>query len=155
MVDVVSPEKRSSMMAGIRNKNTKPEILIRKLLHAAGFRFRLHDSKLPGRPDIVLPKYKTAIFVNGCFWHGHENCHHFRLPKSKTQFWAEKISGNRRRDAARIAELGCANWRVFTIWECAIKGLPPSELELLKEKLCRLLLASDQFQAEISRIRAP
>ncbi len=105
VVDVVSPEKRSQMMAGISGKNTKPEIFVRKILHRMGYRFRLHKKDLPGKPDIVLPRYKIVIFVQGCFWHGHENCHLFRLPKSRTEFWEAKIVGNKARDEKVLMEL--------------------------------------------------
>ena len=122
MADIVSPAKRSRMMAGIKGKDTKPEIYMRQLLHANGYRFRLHRKDLPGRPDIVLPKYKTVIFVQGCFWHGHEDCHLFRLPKSRTEFWEEKIDGNRKRDRKKLEALLELDWRVLWIWECALKG---------------------------------
>lgn len=98
MVDIVDVSTRSRMMAGIKNRNTKPEILIRKLLHKKGFRFRLHVKDLPGKPDIVLPKYKALIFVNGCFWHGHINCHLFKLPATRTEFWQAKITRNQAND---------------------------------------------------------
>jgi DNA mismatch endonuclease (patch repair protein) len=121
-VDIVSPAERSRMMAGIKGRNTKPEVFLRKLLHRAGFRFRLHRKDLPGRPDIVLPKYKTAIFVNGCFWHGHRDCKHFRLPKSRTDFWKSKIESNIVRDERNEALVREYGWNSITIWECE---LPP------------------------------
>jgi len=114
-VDIVSPAKRSLMMAGIKSKNTKPEVFLRQLLHRAGFRFRLHRKNLPGRPDIVLPKYKTAIFVNGCFWHGHKDCKHFRLPKSRTAFWKAKIETNIGHDQRNVVLLRECGWNPMTI----------------------------------------
>lgn len=122
MVDIVSPEKRSTMMSGIRGKDTKPEIIVRKMLHSGGFRFRLHRKDLPGKPDIVLHKYRSVIFVNGCFWHGHENCRLYRLPKSQQEFWETKVSTNIARDQRKIAELTVSGWKVITVWECALKG---------------------------------
>lgn len=122
MADVVSPEKRSQMMAGIRGQDTKPEITIRRLLFSKGYRFRLRRKDLPGRPDIVLPKYNAVIFVHGCFWHGHEQCNLFRMPKSKQEFWNKKISGNIIRDEIAIVKLQEDGWRVCTVWECALKG---------------------------------
>lgn len=121
MVDVVSPEKRSAMMAGIKGKDTKPEILVRKALFREGFRYRIGDKKLPGKPDIVLPKYNAVIFVHGCFWHGHD-CHLFKWPKSRPDFWKEKIQGNNQRDAEVISKLSAEGWKVAIIWECALKG---------------------------------
>jgi DNA mismatch endonuclease (patch repair protein) len=120
MADIVSPEVRSRMMAGIRGKNTKPEILIRKALHAEGFRFRIHAA-LPGKPDMVFPKWNAVLFVHGCFWHGHD-CHLFKWPKSRPEFWRSKIAGNIARDEASIAELLADGWRVGIVWECALKG---------------------------------
>ncbi|MFO1033754.1 MAG: very short patch repair endonuclease [Hyphomicrobiales bacterium] len=108
-------------MASIKGKNTKPEIIVRKAFHAAGFRFRLHDRKLPGKPDIVLPKYRTVVFVHGCFWHGHE-CEKFRWPKSRKTFWRKKIEGNRERDDKAMKQLRIEGWRTLTVWECALKG---------------------------------
>lgn len=122
MADIVDAVTRSRMMSGIKAKDTKPEMAIRKMLHAAGFRYRLHDKRLPGKPDLVLPKYRTAVFVHGCFWHGHEGCSLFRIPKSKTEFWEEKISQNIKRDSSHISELLANGWRVLVIWECATKG---------------------------------
>jgi len=121
MTDVVSPETRSRMMSGIRGKNTKPEILIRSQLHRRGFRFRIHDTTLPGKPDIVLKKHRAVIFVHGCFWHKHE-CHLFKWPKTRTDFWKEKINKNCENDKHALDELAALNWRVCIVWECAIKG---------------------------------
>ena len=135
MADIVSPAKRSRMMAGIKGKNTKPEILIRQMLHKRGFRFRLHRKDLPGRPDIVLPKYNSVIFVNGCFWHGHEDCKLFRYPKSRTGFWKTKIEGNKRRDKEKLAKLR-PDWRVLVVWECAVKGSQKLEAGTLEELVC-------------------
>ncbi|MGO6692524.1 very short patch repair endonuclease [Rhizobium johnstonii] len=121
MVDVVSSEKRSLMMAGIRGKNTKPEIAIRKALFALGLRYRIHDKRLPGKPDLVFPGRKAVLFVEGCFWHGHD-CHLFKWPSSREEFWQAKIEGNRVRDARVRQELETLGWRYMTVWECALKG---------------------------------
>jgi len=121
MTDVVSPEIRSKMMSGIKGTNTKPEIIIRKKLHALGFRFRLHSKKLPGKPDIVLPRYTAVIFINGCFWHMHD-CHLFKWPATRTDFWQSKLTGNRKNDRLHLEELQRSGWRVLVIWECALKG---------------------------------
>lgn len=109
------------MMAGIRGKDTKPEMVLRRGLHARGFRYRLHDKRLPGSPDLTFPARRAVIFVNGCFWHGHE-CHLFRLPSTRQEFWHAKIEGNRVRDAAAEAALLADGWRVLTVWECSLKG---------------------------------
>jgi len=105
-------------MAAIKSKNTKPEVKLRSLLHKNGFRFRLHQKNLPGKPDIVLPKYKIAIFVNGCFWHGHDNCKHFRLPKTRTEWWSEKIGATKIRDKQKSSKLIELGWTVITVWQC-------------------------------------
>lgn len=140
MVDIVSSEARSRMMSGIKGKDTKPEILVRQLLHRAGYRFRLHRKDLPGRPDLVLSRYNTALFVNGCFWHGHEDCHLFRLPKSRQDFWEVKISGNKARDLRKQTELFELGWRVGVVWECTLKGKTALEhdsiLRRLEEFIC-------------------
>jgi DNA mismatch endonuclease (patch repair protein) len=120
MADVVDAKTRSQMMSGIKGKNTKPEILVRKALHARGFRFRLHDKKLPGKPDIVLPKYKTVIFVHGCFWHKHD-CKYFKWPKTRPDFWRDKIESNVERDEKHQQQLKELGWNVKIIWECEIK----------------------------------
>ncbi|WP_028452547.1 very short patch repair endonuclease [Chitinilyticum aquatile] len=122
MADIVDKATRSRMMSGIRSKDTKPEMLIRKALHARGFRFRLHVKDLPGKPDLVLPKYKAVIFINGCFWHGHD-CRYFRLPQTRTEFWRAKIEANRKRDQARLAELQQGGWRILVVWECATRKI--------------------------------
>jgi len=121
MADVVDSKTRSRMMSGIRGKDTNPEQLIRKGVFARGFRFRLHDKRLPGKPDLVFPKYHAVIFVHGCFWHGHD-CHLFKWPSSNKQFWSEKISRNRVVDGRNIRVLLEQGWRSLTIWECALKG---------------------------------
>lgn len=113
-------EKRSWNMSRIRGTNTKPEEKVRKYLFAKGFRYRKNDKRLPGKPDIVLPKYKTVVFVNGCFWHGHENCVKFRIPKTNTEFWTEKIYNNIIRDKERYRTLKELGWNVIVVWECQL-----------------------------------
>lgn len=129
MADIVTPEVRSRMMASIRGKDTKPEIVIRKALYGQGFRYRLHDSRLPGKPDMVFGKRKAVIFVHGCFWHGHD-CHLFHWPSSRPDWWRAKIEGNRHRDEMIVQKLVTAGWRVLTLWECALRGklCYPSEM---------------------------
>lgn len=122
MKDIVSQETRSKMMSGIKSKNTKPEISIRKLLYKNGFRFRIHVKDLPGKPDIVLRKYNAIIFVNGCFWHKH-NCHLFKIPKTRQEFWENKINKNVNNDEKNIVLLREAGWRICIIWECSLKGI--------------------------------
>lgn len=121
MADVHTPEQRSYNMSRIRGKNTKPEEQVRKYLFAQGFRYRKNDARLPGKPDIVLPKYKTVIFVNGCFWHGHDGCRYFVWPKSNTEFWKNKITGNIQRDMRNQQELSEQGWNIIAIWECELK----------------------------------
>lgn len=121
MPDVMTPEQRSSCMSHIRSKNTKPEILVRKELFSRGFRYRINVSGLPGKPDIVLPKYRTVIFVNGCFWHGHSGCRYFVLPKTNPTFWEQKIRSNQQRDKDDKVILESMGWQVLTIWECQLK----------------------------------
>lgn len=130
MVDVVSAEIRSRMMAGIRGKNTKPEMIIRQGLHGRGFRYLLHDKRLPGKPDLVFPKYRAVIFVHGCFWHGHD-CHLFKWPKTRKSFWRKKIERNQTIDQSALAALAESGWRCCVVWECALKGrsrLAPGEV---------------------------
>ncbi|EPM68274.1 DNA mismatch endonuclease [Pseudomonas syringae pv. theae ICMP 3923] len=121
MIDVVSAEIRSRMMAGIRGKNTKPEITVRRYLHSLGYRYRLHQNDLPGRPDLVLAKYKVVIFVHGCFWHCHQGCFYSRIPKTRQTFWSDKLGKNVVRDEYQIKQLCALGWRVIVVWECGIK----------------------------------
>lgn len=133
-MDVFSPEKRSQVMSRIRSKDTKPEKIIRSILHKQGFRFRINRKDLPGKPDIVLPKYKTVIFVHGCFWHRHEGCKYAYTPKSNVDFWNKKFSSNLQRDKNIQNKLRKSGWKVLTIWECEIK-----EIEKTPELLDSLL----------------
>lgn len=130
MTDVHSPQIRSYNMSRIRSKNTKPEMLVRSFLHKQGFRFRLHDKKLPGKPDIVLPKYKTIIFIHGCFWHGHKRCKYFVVPKTRTKWWLDKINGNVERDKKNVRKLKKIGWNVIKIWECRVKDLGNLKLKI-------------------------
>ncbi|NPA07851.1 MAG: DNA mismatch endonuclease Vsr [Chlorobi bacterium] len=121
MSDRHTPEQRRFNMQQIKGTNTKPEILLRKLLFSKGFRYRINNKNLPGKPDIVLKKYNTVIFVNGCFWHGHENCRYYVIPKTRTEFWTEKINGNKKRDKKNTELLLQKGWKVITVWECELK----------------------------------
>jgi DNA mismatch endonuclease (patch repair protein) len=121
MADVHSKETRSYNMSRIRGKDTKPELLVRKFLFARGIRYRLHDKKLPGKPDMVFPKYKTVLFIHGCFWHGHEGCRYYVTPKTNTEWWLAKINGNMIKDKSSIMQLEQQGWKVIVIWECSLK----------------------------------
>jgi DNA mismatch endonuclease (patch repair protein) len=133
MADVHEPEVRSYNMSQIKGKDTKPEIVVRKFLHSQGYRFRLHGKyrgqKLPGKPDLVLPRYKTVVFVQGCFWHGHEECRFFKIPKTNTNWWKAKIDGNRERDRRNHDKLQEQGWNVISVWECDIKDHPDNALK--------------------------
>jgi len=135
MADVHSEEVRSYNMSMIKGKNTKPEIVVRKFLFRNGYRFRIHVKNLSGHPDIVLKKFKTVIFVNGCFWHGHENCHYFILPSTRVEWWRNKIEGNKKRDKKIKKELEDRGWNVLTIWECELKDNQEKKLHALLEYL--------------------
>lgn len=121
MTDVHNKATRSYNMSRIKGKDTKPEMLVRKFLFSKGFRYRLHDKKLPGKPDIVLPKYKTAIFIHGCFWHGHEGCKYYVVPKTRTEWWLEKIGKNIVNDERAVKALLELGWKVIVVWECELK----------------------------------
>ncbi len=120
-MDVLTIEQRRLNMSRIRGKDTKPEMLLRRGLHAAGLRFRLHGAKLPGKPDMVFPKRRAVVLIHGCFWHGHD-CPLFKMPATRPEFWAKKIAGNRERDIRSAKALQLAGWRILTIWECSVKG---------------------------------
>ena len=143
MTDVVDKATRSRMMSGIRGKDTKPEMIIRKGLHKFGFRFRLHDKTLPGKPDLVLRKYNAVIFINGCFWHKHE-CHLFKWPKTRPEFWREKINRNQRNDKLVLNKLSKAGWRICIIWECALKG-KNNDLSGVLHKITTWLTSENRF----------
>ncbi len=132
MVDTLTPAQRSERMSRIRSRDTKPEILLRKALHRLGFRYRVHGSGLPGKPDIVLAKYKTAIFVHGCFWHRHPGCKIATIPKSNTEFWIEKFSRNVARDERSTAKLDELGWRVLVAWECEVDTYSKAEATALQ-----------------------
>ncbi|MDO3643491.1 very short patch repair endonuclease [Mucilaginibacter sp. L3T2-6] len=121
MADRHSPETRSYNMSRIPGKNTKPELLVRKFLFSKGFRYRLHNKGLPGTPDIILPKYKTVVFINGCFWHGHDSCKYFSVPKTRTEWWLNKINKNKFNDNLAHQNLIEAGWKVIYIWGCELK----------------------------------
>lgn len=122
MSDVHTPATRSYNMSQVKGKDTKPEMLVRQYLHAQGLRYRLHDKSLPGKPDLVLPKYKTIVFVHGCFWHKHEGCPKAAMPKTRTEWWQEKIGRNVVNDERQQRELASKGWKVLTVWECGLKS---------------------------------
>ena len=162
MSDILTLSQRSHCMSRIRGKNTKPEILVRKGLHARGFRFRLQDKKLPGRPDIVLPKYGVAIMVNGCFWHGHKGCRYATKPKSNVEFWEAKIARNRHRDEVTNAHLEALGWHVITVWECELREKSnietrleelADEIRLAGEKKARQEATRQQSRTETKKMR--
>jgi len=144
MADIVSEKKRSEMMSGIRGKDTKPELIIRKGLHRSGYRFKLHDSQLPGKPDLVFPKYNAIIFIHGCFWHKHD-CHLFKWPSSRDQFWKDKLLGNEEKDKENNQELLALGWRILIIWECALKGKTCLYTNTVLESAAEFLESDDEF----------
>jgi DNA mismatch endonuclease (patch repair protein) len=147
MADIVTAAVRSRMMSGIRSTNTKPEMILRRGLHRLGFRFRVHRRDLPGNPDMVFPKYGAVIFTHGCFWHGHD-CHLFKWPSTRPDFWLAKITRNREVDALANAALRAANWRVGVVWECAIKGRTRLSLDDVVG-MCADWLRSEEPELEV------
>lgn len=143
MADVHDADTRSRNMAAIRGRNTRPELLIRKFLHAAGFRYRLHAKDLAGKPDMVFPRYHAVVFVHGCFWHRHD-CHLFKWPEARNDFWRVKIAGNVARDEAAIQKLEQAGWRIATIWECALKGRTKLDFPEAMQRLADWLRSDDR-----------
>lgn len=137
MADVHSPSVRSYNMSRIKGRNTKPEMLVRKFLFSKGFRYRLHVKSLPGKPDIVLPKYKTVIFIHGCFWHGHQGCRYFVVPKTRTQWWIDKINGNIENDEINREKLVIEGWRVIVLWECMLR--PKTKATTLTNLIAELI----------------
>jgi len=136
MVDVVDTATRGRMMSGIRSRDTRPEMLVRSLLHARGFRYRVHAKELPAKPDIVLPRWRAVVLVNGCFWHGHD-CHLFKLPATRKAFWLEKITKNAERDQRNVYDLQNAGWRTGTVYECALKGRARRDSKEIGDELAR------------------
>jgi len=145
VTDVVDKATRSRMMAGIRGTNTKPEFVVRKIVHSLGYRFRLHDTRLPGKPDLVLARHAAVVFVHGCFWHGHE-CSLFKWPSTRQAFWQGKITGNRERDVQTLRALRKDGWRILVVWECALKGRLRLTPEVLALRLDRWLTGNLSFQ---------
>ena len=138
MTDVHEPEIRSYNMSRIRSRDTKPELMVRKYLFSRGLRYKLNDKHLPGKPDLSFPKFKTVVFINGCFWHGHRGCRYFVIPRTRTDWWKSKISKTRERDQKNQTELEQNGWKVITIWECELKSVNRSDnLDHLYQKICQ------------------
>ena len=158
MADKLTPSQRHRCMSRIRGKDTRPEVLVRRGLHARGFRFRLQDRKLPGKPDITLPRWGVAIMVNGCFWHGHKGCRYATKPQTNPEFWEAKIARNRHRDEVAEAHLEALGWTVITVWECELKGREAAEarLEALAEEIRQAGERRQQWESQrkINRLNA-
>jgi len=151
MADKLTPEQRHRCMSSIRGKNTRPEMIVRKYLFGRGFRYRLHNKRLPGKPDIILRKYRTVILVNGCFWHGHEGCRYYRLPTTNTEFWRHKIELNQARDLRERIDLRNLGWHVVQIWECQLKPKEREQtLKSLEETLYRIFLSDREIKTHKS-----
>ncbi|CAN7805682.1 very short patch repair endonuclease [Paraburkholderia hospita] len=146
MVDIVDCQTRSRMMSGIRGRNTRPELLIRSLLHRRGFRFRLNAPELPGKPDIVLPRFRAVVFVHGCFWHGHD-CALFKWPATRPEFWRTKIERNRCRDLQVRDALLAHGWRIAVVWECAVKGRVQDPVAVVEALVAWLKTENNEWEA--------
>ncbi len=147
-MDKLTKEQRHRCMSAIKGRNTKPELLVRKFLFSRGFRYRLNDPRLPGHPDLVLRKYRTVIFVNGCFWHGHQGCKYFVLPKTNTEFWYNKIERNRNRDIEEQRKLATMGWHCITVWECQLRSKSRQHtLEALEYTLCHIFLEDRRIKS--------
>ncbi|NEJ82064.1 DNA mismatch endonuclease Vsr [Rhizobium leguminosarum] len=151
MTDIVDPTTRSRMMAGIKGKNTKPELVLRRALHGLGLRFRLHNRKIRGMPDLVFPKFKAVVFVHGCFWHRHSGCRYATTPSTRPEFWQTKFAANVARDTAVKTALLESGWRVATVWECALRK--PWQVEATGD-LVADWLATDSTEIEIGEVQA-
>ena len=152
-MDIVSPEVRSQMMAGIRTRNTKPEVLFRKGLHKRGYRYRLHPAHVPGKPDFVLPRHRVAAFVHGCFWHQHD-CALFKMPSTRREFWQAKFTRNRARDAEVAQQLKSSEWRRLVVWECALRGKTRLDFDAALDSADTWIAASScQFEIRGNRER--
>jgi DNA mismatch endonuclease (patch repair protein) len=147
-MDTVDKKTRSRIMASVGQRDTGPEMRLRRILHRHGLRYRLHDRSLPGSPDLVFPRFGSVVFVHGCFWHVHDGCKFATKPSSKKKFWKEKFSANRKRDGRNYDALAASGWRVLVVWECAIKGRKEDELNLLGSDI-DLWLKSDDLYGEI------
>jgi len=154
MTDVHTPEQRARNMRAIKGRDTKPELLLRRALHARGLRYRLHRKDLPGRPDIVFPRHKVCVFVNGCFWHGHD-CDLFKQPRTRTDVWMTKIETNRKRDAAATQSLVARGWRVLTVWECALKGPKQVPFDALLSECITFIMSADRKPFSLSLRQKP
>lgn len=149
MTDITDPVTRSRMMGGIKGKDTKPEMAVRRALHARGFRYRIHDKTLDGKPDIVLPKWHAVVFVHGCFWHQHHGCSNAKMPTSREVFWRKKLDDNRTRDRRQIKNLESQGWRVAVVWECSVRRLLKSSDTTLIDTLVAWLTTSSENLLEL------
>ena len=156
MTDVHSPEIRSKNMRAIRSKDTQPELIVRRRLHAAGLRYSLHSKSLPGKPDLAFRQYRSVIFVHGCFWHGHAGCRYFKMPQSRPEFWRDKIGKNILNDDKAVEELRLRGWRVAIIWECALKQKKADELTMLTDRISKWITLDKNLQpVEFSALGGP